>query len=492
MKNFRSIVETNNLTTKPWLIIGKGPSYADLDKYQVGDYILLALNHIVAEQKVDFSHITDFDVIDSVEDAIDQNAKYLIMPYYPHVNNIPGKKSLQDYVSEHNLLKKLDSEGRLLWYNSSIAKNAKEGGPIIPVKYFSADAVVALLAYSGVKQIKSIGIDGGVDYASNFNKDTLLANGRPSFDIQFQAIAKTILKTGVSYMPISEKEPIKVYVGTAPEQMLAVKVLEYTIKKHASTAVEVFPMCEAEIEVPMPKDPKNRPKTPFSFQRFFIPELNNYTGRAIYVDSDMIVFTDIRKLWSKEMDDADVLAAWEKSDTGRKPQFSVMLMDCDKLKWNVADIVQMLDEGKLDYEGLMYEMKVAKKVSPTIEREWNSLEHYEEGVTNLLHYTDMNKQPWLSRKNPISYIWVEELRNAVKDSFISKDYVLAEVKAGNVRPSLYYLVAKKRLSTYEIRKKGAILDRHFIPPHRILFKKEKYTLFDRIYNKVVFLFLGLF
>lgn len=489
MQNFKAIVERDNLAIKTWLIIGKGPSYSDLSKYKISDFVSVALNHVIAEQTVDFSHIIDFDVIDAVADSIDQNARYLVMPFYPHVENVSGKKSLHDYISTHSLFKKLDSEKRLLWYNSSTAKVAKKGGEIIPVQYFSADAVVALLAYSGVDQIKSIGVDGGINYASNFDKSTLLSNNQSSFNMQFRAIAKTILTTGVSYMPISENGPIKVYVGTAPEQMLAVKVLEYTIKIHASMDIEVFPMCEADVKLPVPKDPEKRPRTPFSFQRFLIPKFNDFKGKAIYVDSDMMVFTDIKKLWSKEMEEADVLSAWEESEAGRKPQFSVMLMDCDKLKWDIFDIVKKLDSGELDYSDLMYEMKIAKKVSMTIEKEWNSLENYEEGVTNLLHYTDMNKQPWISRKNPLSGIWVEALWNAVKDGWISKNYILTEVKSGNVRPSLYYQIIKKKLNVNKMRKKSKILDKHFIPPHRILFENKQYSFLDRIYNKIIFFWL---
>src|SRR5690606_29185021 len=127
---------------------------------------------------------------------------------------------------------------------------------------------------------------------------------------------------------------------------------------------DVFPLFQSKTRIPMPKDPKNKPRTPFSFQRFLIPELKNFKGRAIYLDSDMQVFKDIKDLWTRPMDDCDVLSAFEASETGRRPQFAVMLMDCEKLKWSIQDIVARLDSGELNYEQLMYHMAMAKKVGP--------------------------------------------------------------------------------------------------------------------------------
>ena len=54
----------------------------------------------------------------------------------------------------------------------------------------------------------------------------------------------------------------------------------------------------------MPIDVQSRPRTPFSFKRFFIPQLT--TGRAFYMDSDMIVFDDMGKLLESNFDGADL------------------------------------------------------------------------------------------------------------------------------------------------------------------------------------------
>ena len=99
----------------------------------------------------------------------------------------------------------------------------------------------------------------------------------------------------------------------------------------------------------------------------------DWKGRAIYLDSDMQVFADMRHLWSYPMKGAQILAVHEPEATGRRPQFSVMLLDCATLDWNIADIVKALDAGKLTYEQLMWEMKIADRILPEIDPSWNSL-----------------------------------------------------------------------------------------------------------------------
>jgi hypothetical protein len=156
------------------------------------------------------------------------------------------------------------------------------------------------------------------------------------------------------------------------------------------------------------------------------------------MDADMQVFTDVTRLWTWEMNGAAVLYCDGQADEGRPPQFSVMLMDCSRLDWDAATIVRELDAGKYTYEELMQDLCIApgnlkKKVLPV---EWNSLEHYEEGRTCLIHYTDMNMQPWVSNNNPNSHLWYRLLKEALLEGFITGEELRAEIDQGNVSPQL--------------------------------------------------------
>ena len=259
--------------------------------------------------------------------------------------------------------------------------------------------------------------------------------------------------------------PIHVYVGSQEAQMLAVKVLEFSIRDRTEAEVRVHPLHESHMEFPMPRDVRNRPRTPFSFQRFYIPALKGFQGRAIYLDSDMQVFRNILELWTLPFEGADLLAAREAGESGRRPQFSVMLLNCAELQWNLPDIVAALDRGDLTYETLMYDMAVARRVSAAIDPSWNSLERYVEGETALLHYTDMPTQPWVSTQNRHGGLWMRDLRRAVATGFIPSSFVEEHVRRGFVRPSLLYQLEHDLDDPQQLPKPARALDTKFTAPY---------------------------
>jgi hypothetical protein len=201
-----------------------------------------------------------------------------------------------------------------------------------------------------------------------------------------------------------------------------------------------------------------------SFHRFLIPELAGRRGRAIYLDSDMLVFSDIRRLWNLPFEGADVLAVRASSTAEKRAQFGVMLLDCESLEWNIEAIVEALDAGDLNYEQLMFEMAVARHVSAVIDSSWNSLERYEKGRTALLHYTDMERQPWVSRNNPLNRLWMKELMEAIDGGYISLSEVEEQVRRGNVRPSLLYQINNRIMDSRYLSRKARDLDAYFRPP----------------------------
>lgn len=455
----------------PWLIFGKGPSFLKRDQYDLGRFHTLALNHAVREQPVDIAHIIDVDVVDACADTLARQARVVVMPWRPHVKNFPCEERLPDMVARIPVLAELAEQNRLLWYDLSTTDEVHGQFPVVRVRYFSIEAAINLLATAGVRSIRTLGIDGGATYSSEFAdlKDkTLLANGRSNFDQQFEEIARSIRVFGLDYGRLDVECPIRVYVGSTPSEMLPFKVLEYSLKKHASMTTEVFPLFRANIPLPLPKDAKNQPRTPFSFQRFLIPQLAGFSGHAIYVDSDMQLFQDVAKLWTMRDGEADLLASGADTDLGRRPQFSVMLLDCERLQWQITEIIAMLDDGRLTYEHLMQDMPVATKVSACVPAAWNSLENYQEGVTALIHYTDMGTQPWVSFANPLGYLWVRDLFEAIDAGFISREFLDEQIASGFVRPSLAFQVDRRIEDPILLPRKARELDTAFIAPYRAI------------------------
>ncbi len=479
MRHFFDWFGERSRPDEPWLILGKGPSFDLLGQYDVSGYRTLSLNHAVRGRAVDVAHIIDVDVIEPCAEAIRANAGVLVMPWHPHAKNTAGDDTLAQWVPRIPVLAELDAAGRLLTYDLSTHTRADGPPPsrlhastpsrlVVQAVYFSAEAALSLLALAGARRVRSLGVDGGKSYGQAFNDlegSTLLANKWASFDLQFGGFAATISSTGVDYAPLNVESPVRVYVGSQEPQMLAVKVLEHSIRAHASLTVEVFPMHHAPTVFPTPKDVRNRPRTPFSFQRFTIPALAGYRGRALYVDSDMQVFRDIREVWTLPFEGADLLAARELGDTGRRPQFSVMMLDCARLRWTPESIVRLLDSGALDYERLMYQMAVAEQVRADIPPEWNSLERYEEGKTGLLHYTDMDRQPWIATTNPLGYLWARGLFAAVDGGFITREYVSDHVKQGWARPSLLAQLDQRVEEPALLPGPALALDRGYAAPY---------------------------
>ena len=117
-------------------------------------------------------------------------------------------------------------------------------------------------------------------------------------------------------MKFSENIPT-IFIGYDPREHDAYRVLKYSILKHSSEPINVFPIDQIKLrrmgiyrrawllgssEKPMPKNSNdsqqvdifdNRPySTDFSFTRFLIPFLNRYEGWALYLDCDMYFRSD--------------------------------------------------------------------------------------------------------------------------------------------------------------------------------------------------------
>ena len=484
MRSFLEWFDEGVRDEKPWLILGKGPTFAKRTEFDLGDYHLLGLNHVVREQPVRVAHLIDIDVVDHCGEVLITNADVVVMPWVPHVNCWPTARTLQDWIETKEILRRLDERGSLLWYNLAISKVAAQRisaddldqlvqpeSPVVQARYFSAEAALNLLSLAGARCVRTLGIDGGTSYSPDFDdlKDTtLLANTLSSFDVQFQEIARTIMKTNMDFAPLDVETPIRVYVATTEAQMLAVKVLEYSIRKHASMSTAVFPLHESGIEIPTPEKLENQGRTPFSFQRFLIPQLAGYRGRAIYLDSDMQVFDDIKQVWSLPFDGAQLLAVRDPAETARRPQFSVMLLDCGSLRWDIREIVASLDRGEMTYEKLMYDMAAARGVRRSIPPRWNSLEKYSEGETALLHYTDMNTQPWIYIDHPLGHLWTQALIEAIDRGFLAEDYVREHVALGYVRPSLLWQMEHGVDDGRLLPKDARLLDKEFVAPYQSL------------------------
>jgi hypothetical protein len=420
-----SWINSNGRVTRPWLICGEGADAALVGKARDEGFVILSVGRGFAKFPVDASLIVDIETLrDHPEQALSQCGQ-VFLPAYPHLNGWATPRPAEAWEGILPMLGTLRSKGRLCYFELRSGSSQGALGDL-----GGEETALELLAAAGVKNARHLGVRTTAGRLSGFDA-TAPATRRFS-----GGIAALRRRHAISYGPYGYPVPARIFVGSDNEQLIGSRVLEYSIQKHSTMDVEVEVLDFSN--APIPKEPKNRSKTGFSFCRFDIPRLCQYSGRGVYVDADMQVFTDITLLWTLPLDDADVLYAQNHPCDGRVPQTSVMLLNCAALDWNVREVVGGLDEGRYSYTELMRDICIHphERVRPLIPYWWNSLERYEAGRTALLHYTDMPTQPWVSRSNRNGGLWYAELVEALDTGFIREEEVVAAIDQGHVSPEL--------------------------------------------------------
>ncbi|MEM8499009.1 MAG: glycosyltransferase [Pseudomonadota bacterium] len=290
---------------------------------------------------------------------------------------------------------------------------------------------------------------------------------------------------------------IQVYVGTDRSQRIGLQVLEYSIAKHTRRRFDVHSL--EHVELPEPKDKRQLARTGFSFSRFAIPELNGHQGKAIYMDADMLVFSDIGDLWDIPMNghkmliQSDVVAqGGAKALFGMKSrpkQTAVSVLDCGRLNWNAETIIAGLD-GQYTYQELMSELCILKEheLGYAVPPEWNSLEHWDSSTCNL-HYTDMHIQPWVSAANRHGHLWLATLYEMLREGAISRESIEREIQLEYARPSLLQQLDEMSGPQFDPlseldRKKYQAIDRQagYVPHKRVILANRKRERLQRSYQ----------
>lgn len=231
-------------------------------------------------------------------------------------------------------------------------------------------------------------------------------------------------------------DPIRIFCGAARDARLPFEVLAHSIRRHTARPVEIRAIDNGA--APTPADPRHAPYTEFSFARFAIPALCGRRGRAVYMDSDMLVFRDFAELWDQPFDGAKVLIEiGSRGQRDRGKHAAVMLLDCASLDWDVAAIVGGLGV-RYDYNALMAvdALLAPGEMAERIPAGWNDLDHYDPARTRNLHYTEIRTQPWVAAGHPHGRLWIDALRRAMADGAVDEALVRGEIAAGYARPSL--------------------------------------------------------
>jgi hypothetical protein len=238
---------------------------------------------------------------------------------------------------------------------------------------------------------------------------------------------------------------IRIFVGTEPKTYLAQRVLEHSIRRHTQAEVQITPMIGPDWEYDLQGTSQG---TGFSLRRWMIPYRCGWTGKAIYMDADQLVFGDVNELWNIDKPYRDKHGfgnqVWctfqaDKFSKNPWPQSSVMLIDCQAAQqqsdfWTVEHAINLWkhsDNPQKHYANYMHATWMQPQPVP-IDLGWNHL-NLRNKHTKLLHYTKEPEQPWYKPDHPLAKHWEAALVEALKDNFVTVDDLKAALAKWNVQ-----------------------------------------------------------
>lgn len=91
---------------------------------------------------------------------------------------------------------------------------------------------------------------------------------------------------------------IKVFIGYDSKEIIAYSVLSHSIIAKARRPVTLSPVKLDQLHPAFSRQRDPKQSTEFSFSRFMVPWLCDYTGWALFMDCDMLCLDDISELWN--------------------------------------------------------------------------------------------------------------------------------------------------------------------------------------------------
>lgn len=96
--------------------------------------------------------------------------------------------------------------------------------------------------------------------------------------------------------PVSD--PIRIFIGFDQVESVAYHTLCHSIERLATSPVSITPIKSDQLKTTFSRERDPKQSNDFSFTRWLVPWLCNYEGYAIFMDCDMLLRTDIAKLWN--------------------------------------------------------------------------------------------------------------------------------------------------------------------------------------------------
>lgn len=261
--------------------------------------------------------------------------------------------------------------------------------------------------------------------------------------------------------------PIKVFIGSGDASLLERKVAIYSLQKHTQRELDIYVFNGTHNAIEHNQEPpylaplslrlKYKNVTEFSLYRFLIPELCQYQGKAIWIDSDTVCLADIGELFDTPLAGQNFLAKAEAYNHAGAQHWglSVMLIDCTQTRFDLDSYYNEIEQGLYSYADFacMSPSFLAHhpfQIGP-LNPNWNVFDTYDSN-TKLIHYTNLYTQPWKYPRHPYGELWFEYFQAARQAGLITdtdielsqvRGYVRLDLCQGN-SPSPTYLAKLKQ------------------------------------------------
>ena len=193
---------------------------------------------------------------------------------------------------------------------------------------------------------------------------------------------------------------IRVFIGYDSKETVAYNVLAHSIEVNSTQPVAITPVMLQHLAHIHTRERNNLSSTEFSFTRFLVPSLCDYDGWAIFMDCDMLVRTDISKLWEARDDNYAVQVVKHDHKPQNNVKFlnqpqtkyekknwsSVMLMNCAKCKALTPEYVNQASGLELH----QFKWLGNDNLIGDIPHQWNHLVGYDQYDANAanVHFTE--------------------------------------------------------------------------------------------------------
>ena len=242
---------------------------------------------------------------------------------------------------------------------------------------------------------------------------------------------------------------IRVFIGSGEASRIERKTAIYSLRKNSKRELDVYVFNGTHNSVqlndgepflaPMSLRVKYQNITEFSLYRYLIPELCDYQGRAIYIDSDTVCLSDIGELLDTPMGDADFLARRDTNPDEERWGLSVMLIDCQRCRFDLEMVVDEIDAGlysltDFSWMGprfLAYHPYKIGQLDPA----WNTFDQCD-SRTNLIHYTNLYMQPWKYPNHPYGELWFNYFNEAMAEGYVTAEDIRLSMIRSYIRRDL--------------------------------------------------------